>query len=386
MIKSCFKENQKKRIAYIYNHSFFLGGGEISFFELVRSINRKAFEPVIIVPASGEIEEMYSKKNEVVFVSPFPPLKDIITGTPLYAIKKLITILKQRRVDIIHVNGSRACYYSGWAGRMLGIPVVWHVRETQKDIFLYDGLLSLLSNVIICVSKSVRSKRFERFGKITNKKINIVYNGIDTSKFSKSAKDRQYIRDRFFLKEDEVVFGVVGNIIPRKGQDFFLKGLARAKELKPDLSDKALFIGHHLDPSFSKMLNQLVLDLNLKDTVLFRNYSNEITGIYSAIDIFALPSKSEGFSRSLLEAMSMSLPIVASKISEIEEAVVQGENALLVECSDIDQMAAAIIKLSEDEVLKMNMGEKNRKRAVEHFDLQSHVKAIEKIYTRLLSR
>jgi glycosyltransferase involved in cell wall biosynthesis len=220
-------ENKKTRIAHIFNHSYFLGGGEISFFELIRKLDKGLFKPIVIVPAAGEIERKLQCNNIEVHLIPFPSLKSIIKLSPLKAVFNLCKFLREKRIDLIHANGSRVCLYGAIAGRIIKTPVIWHVRESLKDLLLYDWLLAILANAIICVSKSVQLKRFGRFGQSVNKKISIVYNGVDTSEFQESFERRDKVRTQFSLKPSEILIGLIGNIIPRKAQDFFLKDLRK---------------------------------------------------------------------------------------------------------------------------------------------------------------
>ena len=133
----------------------------------------------------------------------------------------------------------------------------------------------------------------------------------------------------------------------------------------------------------NEMLHQLVIDSDLNGDVIFLDYSERILEILSALDVFVLPSQREGFSRSLLEAMSIGLPVLATKISEIEEAVSDNGNALLVDYNDVEEMAFGIIKLCEDKELRKKMGKSNRNRVIEKFNLESHTKSIETIYQSL---
>jgi glycosyltransferase involved in cell wall biosynthesis len=370
-------------IGFIFNHPFFLGGGEISFFELIRTIDKERFKPIVIVPASGEIERKLKYNDIHVHSVSFPSIKDIINFTPLRSLFNLIKFLKEHRIDIIHINGSRVCIYGGIAGRILKIPVIWHVRESITDRFVYDCFLATLANAIVCVSKSVQLKRFGRFGQRVNKKISIVYNGVDTNRFKERVKKRNEVRAQLSLEPFEILIGLIGNIIPRKAQDIFLKGFAKAKQLQPDIAVKVLLIGRHLDKQFSNYLRKLVTDFDLHSNVIFQEFSYEIPNIFSGLDIFALSSKSEGFCRSLLEAMSCGLPIIASKIEEIEEAVIDKKNAILVDINDTNKMAFAIIKLCADSSLRKEIGMLNRNVAVKQFSLSSHTSAIESIYGRL---
>lgn len=385
MRKNITNSSRRTKIAFVFNHPFFLGGGERSFFELIRSIDRERFEPIVIIPERGEIEEKCAEGEIQSFVASFPPLKDLLLGTPARALLDLIKLLKKINAEIIHVNGSRVGLYGGIAGRLLRVPVIWHVRETIQDLFFYDGTLASLAQAIICVSKSVHSKRFARFGKKINHKIAVVYNGVDTARFRKINEARQSLRKELKIK-DETLFGIVGNIIPLKAHDFFLKGLGEAKERKPDIQVSVLIAGHVLDKSFDEKIRLIVSQMNMTRKIIFRPHSDEIAQVFSALDVFALPSRREGFSRSLLEAMSCGLPVLATKISEIEEAVVEGENAFLVNTGDEEAMANAIIRLTEDETIRKDMGERNRTRAVELFNLRRHAESVEMIYDSVLHR
>ena len=375
--------NGKKRlrIGFVFNHSFFLGGGEISFKELILHLDRKSFEPFIFVPAKGEIATYFKHKNYRVILSPFAPLKRFFAGTPVWSILMFIRLLKKSRINIIHANGSRACFYSILAGILLNIPVIWHVRETIKDHFFYDGFMGLCANKIICVSKGVQKKRFSTFPKRITKKIAVIYNGVTINSFKRDVDWRNKIRSQLKIDNDCILFGIVGNFIPLKGHDFFLQALAKAVELRPDLKMNALMIGRQsLDSRFYESLKQLVIELRLEERVLFMDYVFHIAEIYSALDILALPSMREGFSRSLLEAMSAGLPILASKIDEIEEAIRYPRNGLLVKFGDIEGMASAILTLSKDKKLRKTMGFNNQKRASLQFNIMNHVKSIEEMY------
>ena len=144
-------------------------------------------------------------------------------------------------------------------------------------------------------------------------------------------------------------------------------------------------VGRALDPTFEKGLRRLVSDLKLNGSVLFHDYTQNIEEIFSALDVFALPSKREGFSRALLEAMSCGLPVLATRLDEVEEAFSHGEGGILVDFNDVEKMGSAIISLSENSGLRKEMGDRNRKRAIERFDLRSHAEAVQEIYAKLLA-
>ncbi len=155
MKQNTMQIGEKIRIAFVFNHSFFLGGGEISFMELIRNLDRDLFKAIVIVPDEGEIAKQLRAENIPVNVLHMPPMKQFLAGSPVYQLMKLTKLLKWEKVAIIHANGSRACLYGGIAGLIVGVPLIWHVRETMQDYALYDAFLGSLARTIICVSKSV---------------------------------------------------------------------------------------------------------------------------------------------------------------------------------------------------------------------------------------
>lgn len=371
------------RVAFVFNHSHFLGGGEISLAELIRIIDRKHIEPFVIVPGHDEIMSLFQKSGTYVITNPFPPLK----GNSLYAfLGSLFHFVKKLRMlkpDIIHANGSRVCLYSVLVGRLLGIPVLWHVRETIKDLFFYDRLLFMLSAAIVCVSESVKSKRFGSFPNQWKNKMHVVYNGVDTNIFRMDTTVREKIRKELGINENEIVFGAVANYIPLKGQDFFLAGMAELGKSDPSLAFKVLLIGRPLDPAFYDQLHGIVSETVLQNRVIFLEHTDRIAEIYSALDVFVLLSRREGFSRSLLEAMSMGLPVLATQLHEIQEAVDDGRNGLLVKHDDLQGLSQAALKLARDKDLREEMRVFNRKKVEIEFSLAAHARSMETVYSTI---
>ena len=214
--------------------------------------------------------------------------------------------------------------------------------------------------------------------------MHVVYNGVDTNVFRMDITAREKIRKELGINENEILFGVVANYIPLKGQDFFLKGAAALRRSDPALSFKVLLIGRPLDTAFVDRLRNLTTEIQLEDKVLFREHTYRISEIYPALDIFVLPSKREGFSRSLLEAMSAGLPVLATQLSEIQEAVADGRNGFLVKDGDVQGLCQAALKLAKNRVLREEMTALNRKKAELEFSLIAHARSMETVYSRIL--
>ena len=190
-----------KRVGFIYNHPDFLGGGEISFFELMRKIDKNQFEPIAIVPEDGEVKRKILYENIQVKIIKLPSFKNINLLENFIQILKFVRIIKKFKIDLIHINGQRACLYGGIASRLIGIPAVLHVRESMRDLFLVDWILTCLVDKIICVSKSVQINRFKRFNRRVNNKIVVVYNGVETDRFIQNVGNRKEARKKLKIKD-----------------------------------------------------------------------------------------------------------------------------------------------------------------------------------------
>jgi glycosyltransferase involved in cell wall biosynthesis len=374
------------RIGLMFNHPFFLGGGERSLFVLIEGLKHSDFEPVGIVPEEGEVIECLRTHGVPATIC---PLRSLRRGTRRYFLGDLKTLAKAARdygLRIIHANGSRACLYGGIVGRSIGIPVVWHVRETMRDPILYDGLLGVLATRIVCASRAVAQARFERLAILFRRKITVVHNGIVPEGLQKDEQRRDVVRQKFGLQEKDVLIGMIGNFIPLKGHEFLIKGLAEACKRNPDNRLKLLCAGRILDPDYHARILKRVKEQPLADRVILMGYTDDVAGILSAADIFALPSEREGFSRSLLEAMGMGLPVIATNLTAIAEAVEAQRGGLLVADGHVAAMADAMLTLSGRADLRNSMGRRNRERVQKCFTADLHRKAIEDLYSTLLTR
>lgn len=371
-------------IGFVFNHAFFLGGGEHSLFLLIESLQGSEFEPVGIVPETGEISARLEERGIVSTVCPFHPLRPDTLAASGADVRTLTAAVGRYGLRILHANGSRACLYSGIAGRSRHVPVIWHVRESIRDHIFYDGLLGLLSNRIVCVSHAAARKRFHRFGGLLAGKISVVHNGADPSRFNGNPLRRRRMRDALRIGTGETLLSLVGNYVPLKGHPHLLRAFAEARKWQ-GLNMKLLCAGRVLDADYHRSLLTLLGELGIEADVTLLDYTPDIAGLLCATDIFVLPSQREGFSRSLLEAMAMGLPVIASRIGEIAEAVEDQRGGILAGYGNVAELSQAIRRLSQDPVLRQRMGDENRKRFLRHFTQARHTGAFRELYRSLLT-
>jgi glycosyltransferase involved in cell wall biosynthesis len=132
-------------------------------------------------------------------------------------------------------------------------------------------------------------------------------------------------------------------------------------------------------------LKQLSVDLKIKKHVHFTGYKqyNEIPAILSELDIFVMPSLIEAFGVAAVEAQAMEVPVVASNVGGVSEAVLDGKTGILVEPRNVQQLAAAVIKLIKDPELRKSMGKEGRRFVLENYNLEENVCLFERLYQNL---
>lgn len=258
--------------------------------------------------------------------SPYPPLDELIKqGATIYYIsspkhpikhiKELLHYFKKNRYDVVHVNLNTLSIFALFAAKVANIPIrINHSHSTtsrQEPIRnMMKRILSLFSH-FFCTDMFACSKEAGefQFGKkaILNNKVTIVPNGIDISKFAYSSTKRKFIRDKYKISENTIVFGTIGRCEKQKNQLFLIKLFALFHKKNPH--SMLLIIGYG---SLLEKLKRLVKRINISDNVLFLGAIDNPENYYSCMDVFILPSLYEGFGVSLLEAECNGLPSLVS--------------------------------------------------------------------------
>jgi glycosyltransferase involved in cell wall biosynthesis len=236
-----------------------------------------------------------------------------------------------------------------------------------------------MDDKIITVSEAVRRVKIEK-SNVSPEKVITIHNGIDTSLFtSHSNTSKQQFRKSLGIPDNVLLLGSVGRLHPSKGFSDLISALVKIKsKLK---SVKVIIVG---DGKLSNNLKLQVKYDKLSDAIEFIGLRNDVPDILSALDIFVLPSLWEAFGIAILEAMAAGKPVVATSVGGIPEVVIDGETGILVPASDPDALANAIIRLIEDEELRVKMGNAGRKRVLKHFTIQKMVNKTEQLYQELM--
>jgi len=362
---------KKKKYSILYTTSFshMMGGGQWSLYYLIRHLDKDVFSPILICPEEGELAEKMEEAGAEVICLHMGRIRYL---NPL-VLQRLITIIKDRRIDLIHTDSTTETFYAGIAARMMRVPVVWHIRVSEEEWFI-DRILAILSTKLILVAKALN----ERFAWLKDrKKMVVIYNGIDLEAFD-NFPTTSSIKREFNIAEDTVLIGCIGRIEKRKGQEYLISAMR-------DIDNAKLILVGRSEAEYLQKITMLCNKFDIADRVKYIGYRNDIPSVLKAIDIFVFPTVSgEGFSRIILEAMAARKPVVATDNAGNPEAVAHGSTGYIVPTRDALTMAAKIHELRIDKRRRTAMGVAGRKRVEELFTIEKNVERIQGVYHDIL--
>lgn len=363
-----------------------LGGSQKQLLSLISGLDSGRFNLFLFTAKEGFlIEEARSIKGLTVHGSrflerPINPLKDIV------ALLEICVFIRKNRIDIVHTHSSKAGIIGRWAARLSGIKAIihtvhgWSFHDYQpyllRKIYIWlERISAKFTDLIIVVSE--RDKENGLANNIAKAEIyRLVRYGIDKKQFQ--LKDNS-IRKELGLSDEEVVVGSIACLKPQKSPEDFVKVASRVTQSLPQA--RFLLVG---DGALRPKIKDLISKYNLDSRVILAGWRRDIPRLLSAMDAFVLTSLWEGMPISVLEAMTASVPVVATDTGGIKEIVREGENGYLVKRSDIEEMTDKINKLLKDESLRKCIAEKAGKSLGEEFSIDAMVRGTGALYQELL--
>lgn len=294
----------------------------------------------------------------------------------------LYKFIKKEKFDIVHTYLFGFHYLATIVAQISHVPVVISSRRelaTWKKWHhhMLENLGNIFTDRVVACSVAVREFSL-RTENLSLDKVITIYNGISLNAFHPRPKNIQILNE-FGLHADNKIIGMVANFSPDKDHRTMLKAVAEVKKTYPQIKCLLAGVGY-----LRKKTEKETTDLNLEKNVIFTGKRDDIEVFLSVMDIFVLTSLIEGLPNVILEAMACGLPIVATNVGGIPEAVEDGRSGILVKPQDNQAVADAIIKLLEDENLRKEMGRRGRETLEQRFKLERMIKDYENLYESLL--
>ncbi|MDD5698840.1 MAG: glycosyltransferase family 4 protein [Victivallaceae bacterium] len=266
-----------------------------------------------------------------------------------------VTTVHPPRYGFHCVGFGAACIKAGRLKTVMipktGSIVPWYRRE----YYLPDPEVETR---IICITGFTR-KYLQQVYQIPASMLALIYQGTEVDRFISTAASRAEALKRYPLKKNSTpVLGSIGALENRKGQIILLQAVKLLLDTGklPDI--QVMFVGEGPDEAMLKAVTKVY---GLEEHVSFFPFTNQPNYVFDRIDILTLPSLyKEGLPNVLLEAMSMKVPVISTRLAGIPEVVIDGETGFLTEVGNVEQFAEAIAKITENPEIGIEMGQKAR--------------------------
>ncbi len=298
----------------------------------------------------------------------------------------LSNFIKKNSIELIHTQYSKDLWTIVPSLKLLNshIPLVF-TKQLGSFVIKKDFLHRWIYNRVdkaIAISEIIKRNLIETTT-LNHEKIIVIHNAIDLTRFSREYYDKQNLRKRLNLNQNDFIFTNVARLSPGKGQDLILKAINLIKNEIYNV--KFLFVGvaQEDEKSYEMSLKEYVKKNSLQPFVEFLGFRNDIPEILAASDAFIFPSQAEAFGIALIEAMAMGLPNIVCKSDGILDIIIEEETSLIFERNDVDTLAKQIIRIIQGNELRKKLSENSILRS-KVFSFQTYNFKILKVYTQLI--
>jgi glycosyltransferase involved in cell wall biosynthesis len=371
-----------------------LYGSGVSLLELASRLPRNRYFPLVALPSEGPLAEALRARGVRVELVSYGTLRRDLRPDRVSAMmwdtfsgaRRLADLARGNGVALIHSNCTHVLA-GGLAARWTGIPHLHHVRENllpPKPLSrALARLVWSLADKVIVVSRATGEEFLGLRG--PHPKVAVIYNGVDVQDMVPGPSPSE-ARARLGWPTQESHVGVVARLSPWKGHRVFLQAAAALHRTQAGV--RFAIIGDsdtRRNERYKTELVALSRRLGIAGVVRWTGFVTPVQRWLSGLDIVVVPSvRPEPFGRSLIEAMAMERPVVATDHGGPREILAAG-GGVLVPPGDPRALAAAVGDLLRDERLRKDLGRTARQQAIKRFSIAEHVRGVVSLYDRVLS-
>jgi sugar transferase (PEP-CTERM/EpsH1 system associated) len=349
------------------------GGAESVLISLVEGLDKNRYRSVVCLLSDGWLKVELEKRRIETVVIPQPHSFDFLWLFRVYR------LLKDRGIHIMHSHEFATNVYASVLSGVTGIPVITtaHGKNYYGDRWRRRLAYRFVARQAVMVAVSDDLKQFlaRRVG-IPPGNIRVVHNGIDFSRFAVQ-EGNHAVREELGISADQRVIGTVGNLFAVKGQTYLLRACQAVASAFPNFVLLVAGEGEQLGP-----LEKEASDLGIAGKVKFLGFRDDVPSLLHAMEVFILPSLSEGLPLSILEALALQKPVVATNVGGIPEIVEDGVTGYLVPPRNPEALADRILLLLRDPQTAAKFGQAGRKRVEENFGVEQMIRKYQSLYER----
>lgn len=322
-----------------------IGGAGKDVITYCNNYNKKKIELTVVIPKGSLLKEEIQKAN--VNIIELDGLKD--KSLDIQAIPKLIKLIKKEKPDIVHTHASLSARIASRFCKNVKIVYTKHCVFPPGKKYNYSIVrkanrlvTNLLADKIIASAQVAKDDLIKQGNQ--EEKIIVILNGVDGFKKLSDATKNQ-IRQKYNIGENDIVVGILARIEELKGHKYFVEAADILKK-SGYTNIKYLIMG---TGSYEEELKEKVSSLGLKEDIIFTGFIKNVEEILNIVDIQVNASYiSETTCLSLLEGMSLGIPAVATNCGGTSKVIRTGENGILVEKENANEIAEGIKWLLED--------------------------------------
>ncbi len=368
----------KKLNVLFISHRGELGGGELSFLSLINALSETGIiQPFIILGEKGLFFEKCIGKGFYTKIISMPQIKRI----PILAFFKILFFCIFYNIEIIHCNTTRSVMFSIPASLFTRAKIIWHNRGTDTR-GKAEYILSFFCKKLIAISETVYEQLIDL--KISENKISIVYNGIETAGYLNYYPNIETASKEKSMLTNRLNVGLIGRFTAEKNHNFAVETaniLVNKKLLK---NIRFYFIGSdNFGKSVLAQIKKKINEYNLSEYFIFTGFvDNVVHLIYNKLDIIIIPSFREAFGRVVLESWLGLTPIIANNIEGLSELIDHNRNGILIKPNDKEDCIENIIRLSENTEFRYKIIS-NGIIKIKNFDISASARAMMSIYLEI---
>lgn len=362
--------------------STFHGGPERQMLGLARGLMDDVRTTFVSFPEQGRCRSFLAMARQQGFET-----VTLQRDTPRFrqSIREITEVLEQLSADLLLCHGYKASLLGRPAARRVGIPAVavsrgWTAENWRVRLYEWIDRLHLrFMDQVVAVSQA-QAEKVLRAG-VSRDKVRVIPNAIDPERFVDPDPRYRIKLEKLFRTPKSHLIATAGRLSPEKGFDVFIAAAARVLEAQPDVG--FVIFGHG---SLKPMLQQQITFQGLGSSVVLGGFRNDLDRFLPQLDLFVLPSHTEGLPNVVLEACAAGVPVVATEVGGTPEIIEEGVSGLLCPPGDADALAARILEAIEDEEKLREMGFQGRQRVLEQFTFSSQVQEYRKLFASLLPK
>ena len=344
------------------------------------------YEPVLVVHEEGPLTAHLKARNVPFELLPLPvyagevPNVIAIAAGMLRNLPRLAGFMRRHGIDIVHGNDLRMNLTWSAGAKLTGRPFVWHQRAMPYSSSPRWRAINLLADHVIHISEAVARTMPATVRTPTSIIPNPV--ALPQETLSRVAAKAAIARELGFNPSARVI-GFVGRLVRLKRVDIFIMASAHLARRFSGADFAFVLLGKDEEGIVSD-LHDLARSMGIEKQVHFAGFRNPIESWIRGMDVLMATSEWEGFGRTLIEAMALGTPVVASSVAGHVEIIDHDRTGLLVSPDDPDAFATAAHRILTEPALAVTLAEAGRACALERYAVERHVQRIASIYDSVL--